>query len=67
MQNCTCGGEAILEHDGSKYFVCCGECNIQTKATFVDSSDAEQAWNNRETETSEGKWQPLNIKNQYHE
>lgn len=51
MQNCTCGGEAILEHEGSKYFVCCGECNIQTKATFVDSSDAEQAWNNRETET----------------
>lgn len=50
MKNCTCGGEAIVEHEGSKYFACCGECTRQTKETFLEMGDAETAWNNDETE-----------------
>ncbi|EHY9845649.1 MULTISPECIES: hypothetical protein [Vibrio] len=26
MKNCTCGAEAIIEHEGSDYFACCVEC-----------------------------------------
>lgn len=50
MKNCTCGGEAIIEHEGSKYFACCLECTYQSKETFFEPSEAETAWNNDETE-----------------
>ncbi|EJL6310934.1 TPA: hypothetical protein I6715_003406 [Vibrio cholerae] len=50
MKNCTCGGEAIIEHEGSKYFACCIECTYQTKETFYELSEAETAWDNGEIE-----------------
>lgn len=51
LETCKCGGEAVTEHEGSKYFVCCSEnCGRQTKETFLEASDAEEAWNNNEIE-----------------
>ena len=50
LKNCICGGEAIIEHEGSQYFACCVECTYQSKETFVELSDAETAWDNGEIE-----------------
>lgn len=49
-KNCTCGGEAIIEHEGTNHFACRVEFAYQTKEIFVEASVVEAAWNNDKTD-----------------
>lgn len=44
MNYCRCGAEPILESMGSKYFVFCDECDLETPAYYTDV-EAIIAWN----------------------
>ena len=57
MKNCKCGGEAIVEHgfidklNSSGKFVCCLECERQTKV-YIDHEEAKAIddWENDKLE-----------------